>query len=252
MWAPAERGLAALRRRSPAEKGWAASVLLHAVLWGFFSWTHSVRLNDEALSALEIDLSRPFRITDDPSKARQALNPGAGAPVVNAPTMAPGKGVVGGAEDAAPDAKGPAKDWVLPTEKTTQLEPPSTGEAAGRPDGEGEGAGLGGLGGEGDGEVDWVYLTELPKLLNRDRLLKDLRRFYPEPERQAGREGLVVLDVHVNAAGQVVRVSVVTTGGALFDEAARKVLSRARFAPAKVGPRPVPVKVRQSLDFRLE
>ena len=100
--------------------------------------------------------------------------------------------------------------------------------------------------------MDWVFLTDLPKLLNREKLLRDVRRFYPEEERRAGVEGRVGMDVHIAADGRVTRVDVVESGGAHFDEAARKVLSQARFSPAKVKERAVPVKIRQTIDFQLQ
>jgi TonB family protein len=240
------------RRRSPLEWGLAVSVLLHGSLWLSFAWTHHLRLVEEAVDPLEVDLSRPFRITSDPRLAHRTEHPGAGAPLVQNPTPIPGKGVVGGSETPAPGAQGPAKEWVLPTPETKKLEPPSDGEAAGRPEAQGQGPGLGGLGGVGDGEVDWVYLTDLPRLLNRERLLRDVRKYYPEVERRAGREGRVALDVHINAVGRVTGVTVVESAGDLFDEAARKVLSQARFSPARVKDRAVAVKIRQAIDFRLE
>ena len=240
------------RRRSPLEWGLAASVLLHGSLWLSFTWTHHVRLAEEAVDSLEVDLSRPFRITSDPRLAHRTEHPGAGAPLVQNPTPISGKGVVGGSETPAPGAQGPAKEWVLPTPETKKVEPPSEGEAAGRPESQGQGPGLGGLGGIGDGEVDWVYLTELPRLLNRERLLRDVRKYYPEAERRVGREGRVALDVHINADGRVTGVSVVESAGNLFDEAARKVLSQARFSPARVKDKAVGVKIRQAIDFRLE
>ena len=49
----------------------------------------------------------------------------------------------------------------------------------------------------GEGEVDWVYLTELPKLLNREEMARNIRRFYPEEERRAGHEGQVVARLHL-------------------------------------------------------
>ena len=76
--------------------------------------------------------------------------------------------------------------------------------------------------------------------------------FYPYAERQAQREGRVVVNVHINKAGDVSGVDVTTSAGVLFDEAAKKVLSLARFSPARAGERPVAVKMPQTLDFKLE
>jgi TonB family protein len=217
-----------------------------------FSWRWKVHVAEEAVDAMEIDLSRPFRITDNPALAHRAKNPGLGAPVVEKVTPVAGKGVAGGEETLPAKGKGPVKEWTLPVPGAHQvLENPADAAPAGQKEGPGEGAGLGGLGGTGEGEVDWVYLTDLPKLLNREQVLRDMLRFYPEEERAAGREGQVLLDVHISPEGRVVAVEVAQSDGPLFDAAARKVLSRARFSPAKVKDKKVPVKMRQPLSFQL-
>jgi TonB family protein len=87
------------------------------------------------------------------------------------------------------------------------------------------------LGTGGDGEVDWIYLTEMPRLLNRDELVKNVLRFYPKPERAAGREARVVLSVHLNRDGAVSGAEIDESAGPHFDEAAIKVISTARFQP---------------------
>lgn len=224
------------------------SLLLHVLLWQGLSWQDRWKAaRDAEISPLEIDLTRPFRLTSNPLLARKADNPGTGAPIVKFPSTAE-KPAMPNATTALGDkpTTEPPKDWILPGPSTQILEKP------GNEDG-GLSSGLGGLGdGTGTGEVDWIYLTDLPKILNRDDLAKYLRKFYPEAERRAGREGAVGLDIHLDAAGKIVKVDIVQSDGASFDEAARKVIAEARFAPAKVKTRAVAVKIRQTITFRLE
>lgn len=224
--------LVAARRLAPFETGVLLSLLLHAAVWQFL--THKDKFSwDESSDAMEIDLTRPFRLTNNPLLARRAENPGVGAPVVEKPRPLTG-----------PAPVEPPRDWVLPGPDTQELLPPPAEDASG---------GLGGLGqGTGSGEVDWVYLTHLPKMLNRDDLLKNMRRFYPEAERRAGLEGQVTLDVHIDREGAVTGADIAVSAGAAFDEAAKRVLREARFSPAMVGAQAVPVKIRQTIAFLLD
>jgi HK97 family phage prohead protease len=73
-----------------------------------------------------------------------------------------------------------------------------------------------------------------------------------EAERRAGREGSVTVHVHLNRDGRVAGVEVARSAGALFDEAAQKVVASARFSPARRGDRAVAVKFPQTVDFQLE
>jgi TonB family protein len=91
----------------------------------------------------------------------------------------------------------------------------------------------------------------MPRLLNREEMLRNIHRFYPEEERRAGREGQVVARLRLTREGAVSGVDIESSAGASFDEAARKVLSLARFSPARAGDRAVAIKIRQSVDFRL-
>jgi TonB family protein len=229
------------------ETGLLLSLLLHVGLWQVFSHKGFWESFSKTNSSLEIDLTRPFRIVTDPSLARRAKISGTGAPVVERPSSLP--------PALAPVPRRPPKEWVLPGPQTRQLEKPAeqapVGTPYGTPDGTGEG--LGGRGdGTGWGEVDLVYLTSLPRILNREELARNLRRFYPEAERRAGREGDVQLDVHIDPAGRVSGVDVVGSAGTAFDDAAKKVIQSARFSPAMVKEKAVAVKIRQTIAFRLE
>lgn len=181
-----------------------------------------------------------------------------GAPKPLAPKA---KGLPKPAETAAPELAKPEppKDWTLPGQGTKVLEkpappPPTPGGAVDGtgtsplPGGRGEGANYGTPNGRGDGgsPVAW------PKLLNRDELLANIRKFYPERERRAGREGDVELWVHIDAAGAVVASEVKVSAEPDFDAAAQRVAALMRFSPAQGPSGPVPVKIRAPIQFRLK
>jgi TonB family protein len=223
-------------RLPPFETALLLSLLFHVALWGFFAWKRGLEAW-VSRDVIELDLTRPFRLTDDPALARRAENPGTGAPVAAVPT--PPAPVPAPVEPAL-------KEWVLPGPDTKELIQPTTAETPGP-------TGLGGLGdGGGDGEVDWVYLTDLPRLLNREELARGMRRHYPEARRRDGVEGWVSLDVHIDRGGRVTGVQVVQASERAFEEAGKKVIRAARFSPAKAGHDVVPVKIRQTVHFRLE
>jgi protein TonB len=192
---------------------------------------------------------------------------GTGAAKLAAPKReVPGaKGLPKPAEDPVPPQPVPEppkeKDWVAAGDHTKVLEklpdPPAT--PGGAPDGTGIAAKTGGSGdglpygvpsGTGDGGVP---LRKLPVLLNRGELLANLRRFYPEVERRAGREGSVRVKLHIGSDGKVEPVEIAFSGGTAFDIAAREVGRRMRFSPAiGLDGRPVPVALPQDILFRLE
>jgi protein TonB len=158
-------------------------------------------------------------------------------------------------------APAPPKDWVLPGPNTKVVEkaPEPAPTPGGTPEGTGTAAKVGGSGygadygvpnGTGTGGSG---LTKLPVLLNKDELLAIMRRFYPESERRAGREGKVIVFLHINAEGRVDPVDIGQSGGADFDAGAKEVAKRMRFSPAlgRNG-EPVPVKMPQAIIFQLE
>lgn len=247
--------MALVRKTPPFRLGLEISILIHGVL--FLALVHRPGGLDFAPSwakpdAMEVDLTRPYRLTSDPKMAFRSTNSGTGAPRVEKPTPEPFKAGGGIA------AKG--TDWTLPTATTKILEKPteignplskSTATSTGTGTVEGESKGLGGLGTGGDGEVDWIYLTERPRLLNREELIQNTLRFYPKEEWNAGHEGRVVGYVHVNRNGEVSGVDIGKSAGKLFDEAAQKILSLARFSPARMGERTVATKMIFPVEFTL-
>ncbi len=115
--------------------------------------------------------------------------------------------------------------------------------------GAGKGADFGTPNGSGNGGAD---LVSLPRLLNLDEIIADLRRFYPESERRAGHQGQVVVNLHIGVNGLVTRVDIVRSASPAFDRAAGKVAKLMRFAPAIAKSGPVAVVIQQPVVFHLE
>ncbi|OGS42078.1 MAG: hypothetical protein A2506_09170 [Elusimicrobia bacterium RIFOXYD12_FULL_66_9] len=228
--------------------GWSAAV--HAVLLGLA--VVLPRLHFDSPPPFEIEITSPF-LGDGPARlgAPKPRVPGVQAKV-NVTSEAPPKPV-----EKPPE---PPKDWVLPGPSTKVIEAPAppqttpggaeggTGTAA-KVGGSGEGSDEGVPGGTGHGGTP---LLAMPRLLNRDEVLRNLRRFYPEAERRAGREADVIVTIHINQRGEVGSVDVVNSAGRSFDEAAQKVSHLMRFSPAVgLNGQPVAVRLPQPIQFRL-
>jgi protein TonB len=257
----------------PPSRSLALSFAVHAALLALVLLvTHVIGLltTGPSPSLMEIEITSPF-LGDGPAKlgAPKSFVPGKVAPVnstadkavvpVTPPPVAPVK---------PPE---PPKDWVLPGPSTKIVEPPkpaATGSdngtgtqttPGGAPGGEGTAAKTGG---SGDGSDEGVIgghghggtpLLAFPKLLNRDEVLANLRKFYPEVERVAGREADVLVQVHIEIDGSVRAVDIRTSSGAAFDGAAQKVGRLMRFSPAVgLNGKPVRVSLPQPISFRLE
>ncbi len=217
---------------------------------------------------LEIEITDPY-LGDGPRHlaAPKAFVPGVPAKV-NQTALTPVVPVP--APKPAEKPPEPAKDWVLPN-KDTKVDKPQAPSAVtspegggivttpgGAPGGEGHAAKTGGSGegadegtpnGHGHGGTP---LLAFPRLLNADEVLANLRRFYPESERAANREGDVTVLIHIDAEGSVSAVDVRRSAGSAFDQAAQKVGKLMRFSPAiGLDGRPVPVALPQPIQFRL-
>ncbi|MDD5657407.1 MAG: TonB family protein [Elusimicrobia bacterium] len=231
------------------EKCLAASFALHA---GLLIGGQLTR-RPAAPPPVEVDLTVPVLGGDGPARL--------GAPKRLVPAA---KGIPRPAESPVPlkppPAVEPPKDWVLPGPNTKLVEKPPA--PAPTPGGASEGTGTAAkVGGSGAGADDGVPggtgtggsgLLALPRLLNRDELLANLRRYYPESERRAGREGSVLVALHIGVDGRVDPVDIVSGAGAAFDAAAREVAKRMRFSPAIGRAGPVPVKLNQAIFFQLQ
>ena len=96
-------------------------------------------------------------------------------------------------------------------------------------------AGPGGSSNVGSGEQpgDFVPLTVVPRLLNRDEVLRSLQRFYPPMLMQAGIGGTSIVWLRIDEEGRVIETRIKQGSGyEAFDKAALDVATRARFSPA--------------------
>jgi TonB family protein len=75
---------------------------------------------------------------------------------------------------------------------------------------------------------------------------------YPDAARSAGIAGVVVLEVDIDAAGNVANVAVAHGLGYGCDEAAMAAMKQDIFMPAYKGLTPVPVRIRIPYRFRID
>jgi protein TonB len=76
---------------------------------------------------------------------------------------------------------------------------------------------------------------------------------YPMTSRLRGEEGSVLLEVAVSAAGTVSKIHVVQSSGhSRLDRAALEAVRRWRFAPARIGERPIDAVIRHRVVFKLD
>lgn len=91
-----------------------------------------------------------------------------------------------------------------------------------------------------------------PRLKNRAQVHKLLRRFYPEPLREANIGGTVNVWVFVDTSGKVEKALVKQASGyEALDAAALKVARRMEFTPALNRDEPIGVWVSQQIRFRV-
>ena len=182
-------------------------------------------------------------------------------PAVEVVVISPFLGT-GPARLAAPSAKvvEPLKDWVTPTPTVKAVvkppeDPVTPGGDIGSKgispltDGVDGRSAYGTREGQGD---NGAPLTALPRLLNLDEILANLRKYYPESERRAGREGDVALTIHIGVDGKVSGVDVGHADSAAFGGAARRVGLLMRFSPAMREGGAVPASVGVPIRFRLQ
>lgn len=228
----------------------AISIGIHVL---FFALTLEIKSRAPSNIPVEIDLTNPY-IGSGSAKL------GAAKPLTPHPTQAP----------IAPATRIPIpkpppqtpKTWTLPTPQTTKTVPlipqqqttpggvkkgtgtsPLTG-------GSGKGANYGSPHGTGNGGSPAGIIP--PKLLNLDEVLRNLRRFYPEAERRAGKEGSVLVAIHIGVDGNVSAVDILRSAGKDFDQAAEEVAKLMKFSPARDAHGPVAVKIAQEMIFKLE
>jgi protein TonB len=82
-------------------------------------------------------------------------------------------------------------------------------------------------------------------------LLSEVRPNYPQEAKEKQLEGVVSLDVLIDEKGSVRQVSVIE-GLEIFRAGAVEAMKKFKFKPAKVDGKPVAVRIRYSIKFKLE
>ena len=82
-------------------------------------------------------------------------------------------------------------------------------------------------------------------------VLSEVRPVYPKEAKEKQLEGAVALDVLIDDKGTVRQVSVID-GPEIFRSGALDAMKKFRFKPAKIDGKPVAVRIRYSLNFKLE
>lgn len=92
-----------------------------------------------------------------------------------------------------------------------------------------------------------------PRAINDAEIQRLLKKKYPEPLRDAGIGGQVVLWIYVNREGRVERAQVQGSSGyESFDRAARDVALQMQFRPALNRDQPIGVWVQRAINFSVE
>lgn len=93
--------------------------------------------------------------------------------------------------------------------------------------------------------ADEYLITAMPKLKAEFRIP------YPPEARAKSIEGLVLLDILIDENGKVLSATVVDGPGHGLNEAALQAIYSFQFAAARIGEKPVPVKIRYGYRFVL-
>lgn len=260
--------LLVLERLTLYQKSLGASLAAHLLLFGWLNRTPELGGQQKLEpDIIDVDIRTPFRPRDPKDKRTPGAMKGAPAPATfkPAPIPLPLPPEQTKPAEAPKQAEGEGKEttekapeWVVPNERTKVILPPTLESAppAQRPAVVApEGTGPGGMNGQGLGTggsgtgADWV--NRPPRLINRGDVLANLKRFYPELERRAGREGKVLVEIEIGTDGLVHAVRVLSSAGELFDEAAQKVAKLMRFEPELKASIPVTSRKKQSIYFQL-
>jgi TonB family protein len=99
--------------------------------------------------------------------------------------------------------------------------------------------------GQGIGAIRSVaQVSQLPRFINQ------VKPLYPDSAKRAGIEGVVILQVDIDATGAVIDVEVLQGLGSGCDEAAAAAMKQSTFTPAYAGSEPVPVRIK--IPYRFE
>lgn len=110
-----------------------------------------------------------------------------------------------------------------------------------------------------DGVIDGEVIASVkPTAISSDMLdasptaRLQTRPNYPHSARSEGRNGTVMVDFVVNERGEVIRVTIVSSTDAIFEEPTRNAVYRWRFAPGLKDGRPVAFKMRVPVSFKID
>jgi len=101
----------------------------------------------------------------------------------------------------------------------------------------------------GDGPVVYESASEVGQL---PRFKTQVQALYPETAKRANIEGVVILQVDIDAAGEVKKVVVVQSLGYGCDEAAVAAVQQSSFFPAVTNGQPVPVHLEIPYRFKFD
>ena len=105
-----------------------------------------------------------------------------------------------------------------------------------------------------EGVYEVSAVSELPKLTNGSEVARTLSRNYPPLLRDAGVTGSATLKFVIDASGRVENASITVLDSThpQFGDAAKKVVEKMKFKPAKVNGQGVRVQVTQPITFNVE
>ena len=105
-----------------------------------------------------------------------------------------------------------------------------------------------------EGYVEEAGFTYAPlyRVTQPPRLLQALKLDYPARAREFQKEGVVILEVDIDAQGRVLSARIIEESGWGFGEAALKAILPAVFTPAQIDATAVPVRYRIPIRFQMD
>jgi protein TonB len=140
------------------------------------------------------------------------------------------------------------EEWRYP--QTFQRVPPPPPKAIPKPEPPPQAAPIPAAGTSGDQGAGTfrsvAQVSQLPHFTNQ------VKAQYPEVAKHTGIEGVVILQVDIDATGAVKKVELIQGLGYGCDEAAIAAIQQSTFSPALAGREPVPVRFRIPYRFKIE
>ncbi len=101
----------------------------------------------------------------------------------------------------------------------------------------------------GNGTGSYRSLAEVSQL---PHFITQVKALYPDAAKRANIEGMVILQVDIDATGAVKMVKLIQGLGCGCDEAAMSAAQQSVFSPAYAGDEPVPVRLRIPYRFKFD